>query len=216
MSAGETAIRAGNTVAWYDYTDATTLTNDGAGLISSWRDKLGSGHDLAAATTARPTLGATGITFDGITNGMATAAFTYIQPAMSYVVIKQITWTANDRIHSGYNPDTFLLSQRGTTPGITIYAGSYLGINNNLAVGAWGIVRSVFSGLASSIQVNVTTAVTGSAGTGAIGGIILGRNGYNGVTYCNFEIKEAIFRNVVDSTETQSEIYDYLKAKFGL
>jgi hypothetical protein len=82
MSDGEIAIRAGGTWAWYDFTDATTLTDDGGGLISKWEDKLGSGHDLIAAGAARPTLTANGILFNGSSNYMKTATANLDQPTI--------------------------------------------------------------------------------------------------------------------------------------
>lgn len=62
-------------VAWWNADDHGTpnMTDDGAGLISSWKDRIG-GLELTAATTARPTWGAaalnsaSGIAFDGAAN----------------------------------------------------------------------------------------------------------------------------------------------------
>jgi len=58
------------------------MTDDGAGLISAWKDRI-SGVNLTATTTARPTWAASsfntsyaGVTFNGTTNTLATTAFT--------------------------------------------------------------------------------------------------------------------------------------------
>jgi hypothetical protein len=58
------------------------MTDDGAGLISSWSDRIG-GMTATATTTARPTWGATsfysgiaGVTFDGVANTMASSTLT--------------------------------------------------------------------------------------------------------------------------------------------
>lgn len=58
------------------------MTDDGSGLISSWKDVVG-GLDLAGATTARPTWSATsfnsafaGVTGDGTANALTAAATT--------------------------------------------------------------------------------------------------------------------------------------------
>ena len=68
--------------AWCSADDHGTanMTDDGGGLISSWKDRIG-GLALTAATTARPTWGATafngakaGLTFDGSANVLAANA----------------------------------------------------------------------------------------------------------------------------------------------
>lgn len=65
--------------AWWNADDhgGANMTDDGGGLISAWVDRTGS-MSLTAATTARPTYGATaflgskkGLTFDGVANCLA-------------------------------------------------------------------------------------------------------------------------------------------------
>jgi len=68
--------------AWWDPNDqgSTNMTNDGAGLISAWRDRM-NGLTVAAAGTARPTWAATsfnslyqGLTFDGVDDVLIVAS----------------------------------------------------------------------------------------------------------------------------------------------
>jgi len=70
--------------AWWSADDHGTanMTDDGGGLISSWKDRIG-GLALTAATTARPTWGATafngakaGLTFDGSANNLTGTTLT--------------------------------------------------------------------------------------------------------------------------------------------
>src|ERR1035437_7652790 len=77
----------GNTVAWYDFNQASTITKDASNNVSRWNDYLGSGHDLIQATTAnKPVWSANGILSDGVTKIMKTATFTYNQPEFIYIV----------------------------------------------------------------------------------------------------------------------------------
>lgn len=54
--------------AWYDASDAATVTADGSNLVSQWSDKSGNGHDAVQATASlkpRYSSVANGIKFDG-------------------------------------------------------------------------------------------------------------------------------------------------------
>lgn len=63
--------------AWYDASDAATLTIDGSNLVSQWSDKSGNGRHVTQATAAsRPTYNAqaVGVKFGDAANWMQTAA----------------------------------------------------------------------------------------------------------------------------------------------
>lgn len=209
-------IEDGNTVAWYDYQDLTTLTDDGGGLISSWRDKLLSGHDLTAATTARPTLTADGILFNGTDNAMKTSAFTWTQPEFIYMVFRQKTWTDPKHIFDGDANNSGTLFQSTTTPNIALYAGSVAATNSELTLDAFAIVRILFDGASSKVIVNASTPTTGNCGASNMGGFTLACQGNTAVTFSNIEVKEVICRNIVDSGADEILIYNYLKTKYSL
>lgn len=217
MSAGEIAIRAGNTVGWYDFTDATTFTNDGGGKISSWRDKLLSGHDLSAPTSgSRPLLTANGILFDASNNNyMVTDNFTYDQPMQVYAVCRQVTWTNADYLWDG-TVNNAALAQFGTTPALVLYAGSSPEPSNtNMTLNVFHLIRTLCHGANSFIQIDDTAKATGNPGTGAPGGISLAcARGVSALA--NAEYKELIFRNVADDATTYAAIADYLIAKYSL
>ena len=206
----------GNTVGWYIADDLTTITKDGANLVSSWNDKLASGHNLVQATgTNQPLWSSSGILFDGVDNYMQTATFTLIQPEFIYIVINQIAWTSDHIIFDGYTTAGGLLYQRTTTPQIAAYAGSYLN-NTNLPVNTLGIVRVLFNGASSKVTVNATTPVTGAGGSGNMAGFTLGNQGNHGGGYGNIQVKEVILRKVADNSTDEASIYSYLKSKYGL
>jgi hypothetical protein len=212
-TAGEVLIRAGNTVTWYDFTDASTLTVAG-GLVSLWKDKLLSGRDLVAAGTARPTLGATGIVFNGTTNCMKAAAFVYGQPATIYFCGKQVTFDNSDRIFDGDVVNKNNLHQFNPSPTINL---SY---DNNttdkLVLDTFGIVRCIYDAGSSYIQVNNEVGDGGSTGLSTFDGFTLGAR-YDGLAgYTNIVVKEIICRTVHDSAGDQTAIIDYLNAKYTI
>lgn len=209
-----TAMTDGDTVAWF-LQDLTTITKDGSNLVSRWNDKLGSGHDLIQATgTNQPTWSADGITFDGVDNKMETANFTYNVPAFWYLVLKQLSWTNTETMVEGKDNSYILLRQAGTTPKLGLYAGTALNEGTGkLAINTLGIVRCLFNGANSSLQINNETANTGNSGTvTALGGIKLGEE--DGA-YSHFLIKEVIFRKAADAAATQTKFYNFLAAKHG-
>jgi hypothetical protein len=215
LSAGEVLIRAGNTVGWYDFTDATTLTVAG-GLVSLWKDKLLSGRDLVAAGTARPTLGATGIVFNGTTNFMKAAAFVYNQPATIYFVGRQITWSGGQMIFYGDVVNKLSLSQSALygTPSIDLTANN--NTTNKLVLNTFGIVRCIFNAASSYIQVNNEAGDGGSCGAATFDGFTLGARYDGAAGHSNIEVKEIVCRTVSDSAGNQTDILNYLNAKYTI
>jgi len=212
-------LEDGSTVAWYIADNLTTITKDGADLVSRWNDYLGSGHDLIQATgTNQPLWSSDGILFDGVDNFMKTAAFTYVQPEMIYMVFKQVTWTLYDRIFDGNIVSTGQLAQRETTPNLLYFAGGGGGDcedPGNLAVNTWGIIRMLFNGASTKFIINETTPITCFPGLSNMGGFTLGARG-DDVSWSNIEVKEIILRNVDDTDANETDIYNYLKNKYGL
>jgi hypothetical protein len=208
----------GNTVAWYDWTDLTTITKDASERISKVADKLGSGHDLlqAGADATKPTYTADGIFNDKTKNQfLKTNAFDFNRPEFIYLVIKQNSWTISDYLIDGNAVQTGALFQYDATPELCVRAGALSGQNANLAVGVWGIVRILFNGASSKLQINATAATTGNFGAANMGGITIGHAGTGGA-YADINWKEAIFRKVADSAPNEAIIYNYLKAKYSL
>lgn len=204
----------GNTIAWYDYTKK--VTKDGSDFVSVWGDISGNSNNLLQAIgTNQPLWRQTGILFDGIDNFMK-ATFTFNQPEQIYIVLRQVSWTANRRLFDGGNDATGALQQHPSTPSLFVYAGSQSSANANLAVGSFGIVKILFNGASGKFQINKTTEITGNFGSLNMGGIVLGARGDTTGSYSNVEFKEAILRNVADSAENKSDIDNYLSRKYGI
>jgi hypothetical protein len=213
---GEIIIRSGNTVAWYDSADLTTVTKDGSNLVSRWNDKLASGHDLIQATaTNQPLWSSDGILFDGSDNYMRTATFSLVKPEFIYIVFKLLVWQAgNRRVFDGFTDGGGALVIH-TSPNMYGYAGSWSTPNTGLPVGIFCIVRILFNGVSSKLIVNATTPISDNFGSNDMAGFILGAEG-NITSYSNIQVKEIICRNVSDSSGDEAAIYAYLKAKHGL
>ena len=215
-NAAPLVVYDGNTVGWYDYNDLTTITKDGANRVSVWADKLGSGHDLLQVNGADQPLWslANGVLFDGVSEYMK-AAFAYIQPEFIYFVGRQVTWTINDYIFDGNTIIKGVLTQAVATPQIRTYAGTNSALDANLAVNTFGIVRVLFNGLNSSLQVNENAAWNGNSGASDMNGFTLGASG-NNLAFSNIEVKEIPLRRTADNAATQTIIYDYLEIANGL
>lgn len=208
----------GNTLALFDSTDFTTIIKDESNLVSQWNDKLGSGRNLLQSTgDYQPLLSAEGILFDGSDDYMETDVFTHIQPLVYYAVIKQVTWTVDDHLFGGGTSTTVSVRQYLSTPNIRIFGSS--GITYvNLPVGTMSVLMILFNGSSSSIKVNNINEATGNLGAANPARFILGGM-YNAPTHSNFSnisVREIIIRKIADSASDQTEIYNYLKDKYGL
>ena len=203
----------GNTVGWYDL-DTDTITKSVAELISKWADKLGSGNDLLQASDIQKPLYTQDYVFfeknARFVENVAIPALT--QPTFIYMVVKQNNWTAGNGIFDGSALFNGACYQTVATPTIAIRAGAASAVahNTDLAIGSWGIVRILFNGAGSKIQVNASAATTGNPGANDMGGIRLGSMAGYTVQSC---IREAIFRANADDATTEAAIYNYLENK---
>ena len=198
---------------WYDATDLATITKDGSNLVSVWAAKGGAatGKNLLQDDGAKqPLWVAPGtIRFDGVDDFLKSAAFTWNQPEFIYMLVKQITWTYTDRIFDGNGNQTAALYQGNSTPKIIAYAGGLSSENSNLFVDTWGIIRVLFNGANSKLQVNDTASIPGNFGTTNAGGFTLGSRGGGDVRFSNIEVKDIVCVDI-DDAANETEIYNWL------
>lgn len=209
-------INDGNTVAWFD--SAENITKDGSDFVSVWGDKSGLSHDLLQAIgTNQPLWTADGVLFDGVDNFLKCVGFTLIQPQFIYMVLKQVTWASTTTVFDGNITGSGTLQQRTSTPNLAIYAGSFSSLNGNLAVGDFGNIRILFNGVNSKLIVNDTAPTVGDVGAANMSGFTLGDVGGGGVgQFANIQVPEIIIRKVEDTVSDETDIYNYLKSKYGL
>lgn len=207
---------ATNSRFWIPLNDKTIITRDSASRVSSAADKNGSGRDLLQATDAmKPFQLFDGLFFNNA-HCLKSAPFTWNQPEFVYLVVRMLSWTSNDFIFDGnvnyvaslrQNPDS------GSSPELAIYAGTALKPNGDLPINKVGIVRVLFKGNDSFIQVNGENALIGPAGAGNAGGFTLGTRGDGTITYCHMVAYEVIGRDTEIASDVN--IYNYLNAKWG-
>ena len=223
VTTGETGtvtnnVAMANSVTWVAHGDgsATYVTKDGSDFVSEWKDLSGASHPFLQATgTNQPKWEGDGVLFDGVDNFMR-LIFAVNQPSRIYMVLKQVTWTINESIIDGHiAPKRNLIGQNTATPGIFIFAGTVTAVNNNLAVGSFGIVRALFSGANSTLQVNNTAKQTVDAGTLGVDGYVIGSYSTGAALWSNIKVKELIIRSAADDAATETAIYNYLANKHG-
>jgi hypothetical protein len=212
----------GNTVAWYDSTDLTTITKDANELVSVWADKMGTAAKNLiqnGVTSIRPLWSSTGILFDGSNDFMATGTFTLSRPSFVYMVVNNKSFTTNDVVCDGYGTSTGRIKQQ--TTGTTLLA-FYAGDTEKFSIDAISanqkiIIRTLWNGVNSSIQINDHAIWNGGLGTIAnMSGFTLARAGTSGSAYGNIEVQEVILRKTADSQELSDSIMNYLKTKYSV
>lgn len=208
----------GNEVGWWLASDTSTITKDGSNYVSAWNDKLASGRNLLQANGTNQPLWVNPnyIKFDGIDNFLK-ATFTWNQPEFIVMVVRQVTWTSGKYFFDGSLLNRMNCSQYSSTPKIISYAGTLTAglANSNLAVNTWGVVRVLYNGVGSSIQVNATAKTTGNVGSSNAGGFTLGANG-NNLAAGDIEVAEVIGLSVAPSTDYETSLYNVVKRRAGL
>lgn len=210
-------------IAWYDASDANTITEAGSG-VSVWADKSTQGNDLAQTTdTNRPTFDSGGgfILFDGVDNFLTRASFTggsLTQPNDVFIVFK---WVA---VPTGVSQTVF----DGNLANNLYFASNASGLANRIFAGTTVIdgtenidtnfsVKSItFDGSSSVIRTNgVNVPLTaGDIGTDGFNGLFLGSRG-SAVQPANIQVKEMVIVDSMDDDE-RNQLGNYLAAKSGL
>ena len=200
----DAVITALTPAAWYR--NATGVTEAG-GFASQWDDYSGNArHLVQAAGTNQPAYSAGVFTFDGVDNYM-TASFTSNQPITYYLVGSQVTWSAGfEYLFDGGIADRVALAQAVGTPGLSLYAGSFVANNTNLAVNTAGIVCAVFNGASSSLRVNNTVKTTGNAGANNAAGVTLGGRAGGAGQAGHMTAREFIIFSAAHDDATQSSV----------
>ena len=129
-----------------------------------------------------------------------------------YLVVKQITW-AGMYLFDGDGIESNLLYQNGTSPGLKAYAGTSSGENSDCTLNQYKIVRVLFNGASSKLQVAENAATTFNCSVKTAGGFTLASKANGLSNFVNAEYKEIILRN---TTDDEAAILAYLKAKYTL
>lgn len=211
----EKLLRDTNTEGSWDFLDLDNLTKSEAELIGTCADQLGSAHQLNQATDgSKPTWSASeGATF---VDDLMVAVFELNQPTFIYAVIKPLSWTASRAFwDGGAGVNRGILSQNTSTPNVYAYAGAGSALSPDLTLNEWHIVRVLYNGADSLLQIDDHDPITGNFGTANMGGIWLGSLnllGYN----AHFSIKRLIARKSADATAAHLALFAGLKCKYDV
>lgn len=178
---------------WAYYEADSGVTQSG-GAVSQWNDLSGNTRHLTQGTGAnQPTFSSNTISFDG-TNDYLSVAASIAQQSTVYLVVKLNTTAAGVALF-GDAQNGFGLWDNSTSQfqiadnfgaGIISSGGTY----NNTTT--YYLVRFRFNGASSLVQVNNTTAGTGTLGTGTIASpfaIGAALSGGSPVLYGSFTLK---------------------------
>lgn len=166
--------------------------------------------------TNRPALQADGsILFDGADNFLKCDAFTLAQPETVYLLFKQVTWTASDRVFDGDASVSGAMRQVTASPQLGIITGTSAVGTVSLTLDTYGVIAAVFSGASSLVQLNNGTPASGDAGSADMGGFTLARTGGGG-NEGNIQVKEVILCAAAHDAATRARVIRYLSQVGGL
>lgn len=202
-----------NQAAWFRFGVGITVTGQG---VSTWADQSGNSRDLLQATDGnRPLLQTDGsILFPGVDEFLQTADFTLNQPITIYILFKQITYLANNRIFDGNGVAVVTLRQASSSPNLRINAGGD-SLENPLVLNTYGAVACVFNGAASLLQVNNTISTGASVGANNAGGLTLGAAGDGASLWTNMQVKELIIYSAAHDASFRNLVLGYF-VRLGL
>ena len=218
-------IFGANTTQWIRSDLGVSLNGS---TVSNWADQSGNGnHYTQASAPLQPAYSASDatlnnlptVTGDGVDDLMA-SALSLAAPGTTKVwiwsVLKQVSWTANDRLLGGDTVEGMLLYQLTASPNIRQFDGSNGNQLTALAVGSWGAVAAYYDGAAtSSIQLNDNVPVSGTTpGNTAC----TGRRIFAGITAAtgNVALAElAIITGITPSAGQLSQMSGYRLGRYG-
>jgi len=202
-----------STVGWYVTDESSYVTLSGIN-VTSWHDISGNNNHLLQSDTSKaPHYTSDGLFFDGVNDFLRKEISGLAQPIYLYLVIDQITYTDNDRLLAGWQTDVGRIMQSIPNPVITAWAGTQSKANYNMTLNRYHVLRCLFNGVNSVLQVGNSDVVTGDFGANPLGGLTLGSRGSLTDGYSNIKVKELIIRNVADNGAISNTIYQYLANK---
>lgn len=206
-------VTDGNTIAWYDAADLTTITKDGSNLVSQWNDKLAGGYNLVQADTGLQPLYSDGeIIFNN--KLMAVATFSAAQPPTTwYLIFKVITDRAGAVHFKALNQLFVAQSPLQNPPSARFTSGIYTPYIS-MAASAWHVIIMKTTGTEAWIQLNDDTRLS-NTGTGQRIGQPFTVGQAAGWPYAGAHIsfKEIICRHIDETDENINLFKEYLKKK---
>lgn len=207
-------LNDGNTVAWFDFTDESTITlKPEHSLITDVVDKIGKSIKLSQAedTSKMP--------YNG--NAVSSSATKYTnntilltQPFVIYISFKIDEIYTNSTLFAANDAVNRSAVFRRDATSVTNYTMT-AGINTNTSVeiilGEYCVMKVVFDGANSILKLNDIVSNLLSPGTNGLNGFAI--NTFPGVASgMNGAYREIIIRRIVDSESNDVIIYNYIKS----
>jgi hypothetical protein len=209
-----------NLTAWYVAAD-TNITETG-GVISQWDDLSGNDNHLLQATgSSQPSWNSSGyITFKGTDDNMAMSDASFDNPVTIYIVMRVVSRDWYHCYFDGYTDGTGRLTIYDGP--VTIDPDYYMaGTTTNgpyiadIATNTWYCFTIIFDETDASIRLNNGTASTGTVLERDMNGFTLGSTG-NNTNYSNFDVREIVLMQEVNSGDTQTAIINYFNTKYEI
>jgi len=205
-------------VAWYDPSDAGSITSSG-GAVSQLDDKSGNGRHLTNATGGtQPTTGTRTqnglnvLDFDGTNDQLSVSGFTLTQPYTVFAVALSDDGAdaTGQRITDGQASSTIL--GKTTANSWNLFAGT--GLLGGTVDGGAHVHGGVFDGATSTRRVDGAVVASGNGGTSSHGGLRLAISN-TGTNFWDGWIAEVVMYPTGLSAGDCSSVEAYLKTKWG-
>lgn len=209
----------GDTVAWYDFTDSSSITKDAeTNEVSLCKDRLGSNRDLVQnGANKKPIFSTEGITTDGV-NDFMNATFTLNQPVFIFIVFRNNVALYNQFVFDGRDVGKCYMFQAAVSHVFRVSADTAKYSDNGatkLAVGDTGVARVLFNGANSRFKIDLTAVIT-DFGVGDMGGFCIGARGDGLKHWGNYTYKEIIIKKAAPALDIENDIYKHLRSKHNI
>ena len=221
--AGLTAWYKTDGTLWQDSARTTPATAD-THPVGAWDDASGNNNHLLQPTSSKRGTLKTGIKngravvrFDGA-DDVLPATFTLAQPITAFCVF--YATTSARYVYTG------AVGGAGTQGSVYIAAATQLRLHagtsllmtaGTFALSTWYVESHLLSGASSQMWLNGTSIGSGNAGTGVMGGCVLGSSSPSpGSAFLVGDVGEVILYAGALSTTDRQNIENYLKARWGI
>jgi hypothetical protein len=206
-----------STLGWWEVASAN-ITTDGQDSCTQLNDLSGNDNHLTASdgTGAAPYYepGSDSLSFDGVGQYIGVNIAAADQPVTYYAVFRKWFETDNQALFGGNNTAVGKVYLRSSDRP-AMYSGATLtATGGDIPDGTWVIGTFKWDGANSYMKINNVTEVSGDAGSSNPDAFSVGNVNDGSVAFTRMTFKAGVV-SVATSAETETEIYNYFKEKYG-